>query len=74
MEITQEYNIDCVSQKMVIVKGEMGICLKQEVGQFSSFLLGTVHEEYITSIVSYVLESYKEFVHRNIFTIIISMC
>jgi hypothetical protein len=27
---------------MVIVKGEIGICLKGEVGQFSSLLLGTV--------------------------------
>jgi hypothetical protein len=31
MEITQEYNVDCALQKMVIVKGEIGICLK-EVG------------------------------------------
>ena len=43
MEITQEYNIDCASQRMVIVKGEIGICLKEKVGQFSSLLLGTVH-------------------------------
>jgi hypothetical protein len=44
MEITQEYNVDCASQRqrMVIVKGEIGICLKGEVGQFSSLLLGTV--------------------------------
>ena len=42
MRITQEYNIGCASQKMVIVKGETGICLKEEVGQFSSLLLGTV--------------------------------
>jgi hypothetical protein len=32
MKITQEYNVDCVSQRMVIVKGEIGICLKGEVG------------------------------------------
>jgi hypothetical protein len=32
MEITQEYNVDCASQRMVIVKGEIGICLKEEVG------------------------------------------
>jgi hypothetical protein len=25
MEITQEYNVDCASQRMVIVKGEIGI-------------------------------------------------
>jgi hypothetical protein len=31
MEITQEYNVDCALQKMVIVKEEIGICLK-EVG------------------------------------------
>jgi hypothetical protein len=42
MEITQEYNVDCASQRMVIVKGEIGICLKDEVGQFSSLLPGTV--------------------------------
>jgi hypothetical protein len=36
MEITQEYNVDRASQRMVIVKGEIGICLKEEVGQFSS--------------------------------------
>jgi hypothetical protein len=28
---------------MVIVMGEIGICLKGEVKQFSSLLLGTVH-------------------------------
>jgi hypothetical protein len=38
MEITQEYNIDCASQRMVIVKGETGICF----WQFSSLLPGTV--------------------------------
>jgi hypothetical protein len=38
MEITHEYNVDCASQRMVIVKGEVGICLKGEVGQFSSLL------------------------------------
>jgi hypothetical protein len=32
MEITQEYNVDYASQRMVIVKGEIGICLKEEVG------------------------------------------
>jgi hypothetical protein len=42
MEITQEYNVDCASQRMVIVMGEIGICLKGEVGQFSSLLLGSV--------------------------------
>jgi hypothetical protein len=42
MRITQEYNIGCASQKMVIVKVEIGICLKGEVGQFSSLLPGTV--------------------------------
>jgi hypothetical protein len=42
MEITQEYNVDCASRRMVIVMGEIGICLKGEVGQFSSILLGTV--------------------------------
>jgi hypothetical protein len=43
MKITQEYNVDCASQKMVIVMEEIGICLKGEVGQFSSLLLGTIH-------------------------------
>jgi hypothetical protein len=43
MRIMQEYNIDCSSQKIVIVKGEIGICLKGEVRQFSSLLPGTVH-------------------------------
>jgi hypothetical protein len=43
MEITLEYNVDCASQRMVIVMGEIGICLKREVGQFSSLLPGTVH-------------------------------
>jgi hypothetical protein len=42
MEITQEYNVDCASQRMVIVMGEIGICLKGEVGQFSSLLQGIV--------------------------------
>jgi hypothetical protein len=42
MEIIHEYNVDCASQKMVIIKGEIGICLKGEVGQFSSLLPGTV--------------------------------
>jgi hypothetical protein len=42
MEIIQEYNFNCASQRMVIVMGEIGICLKGEVGQFSSLLLGTV--------------------------------
>jgi hypothetical protein len=42
MEIIQEYNVDCASQRMVIVKGEICICLKEEVGQFSSLLPGTV--------------------------------
>jgi hypothetical protein len=42
MGITQEYNVTCASQRMVIVMGEIGICLKGEVGQFSSLLLGTV--------------------------------
>jgi hypothetical protein len=32
MEITQEYNVDYASQRMVIVKGEIGIFLKEEVG------------------------------------------
>jgi hypothetical protein len=32
MEITQEYNVDCESQRMVIVQGEIGIYLKGEVG------------------------------------------
>jgi hypothetical protein len=32
MEITQEYNVDCASQRMVIVKGEIVIYLKGEVG------------------------------------------
>jgi hypothetical protein len=36
MGITQEYNVDCASQKMVIVMGEISICLKGEEGQFSS--------------------------------------
>jgi hypothetical protein len=26
MEIIQEYNVDCASQRMLIVKGEIGIC------------------------------------------------
>jgi hypothetical protein len=43
MEITQEYNVDYASQRMVIVKGEIGIYLKEEVGQFSSLLPRTVH-------------------------------
>jgi hypothetical protein len=43
MEITQEYNVDRASQRMVIVKGEIGISLKEGVGQFSSLLPGTVH-------------------------------
>jgi hypothetical protein len=48
MEITQEYNVDCASQRVVIVKGEIGICLKEEVGKFSSLLPGTVqYEEYV---------------------------
>jgi hypothetical protein len=38
----QEYNIDCSSQRIVIVKGEIGIFLKREVRQFSSLLPGTV--------------------------------
>jgi hypothetical protein len=42
MEITQEYNVDCTLQRMVIVKGEIGIFLKEEVGQFSSLLPGTI--------------------------------
>jgi hypothetical protein len=42
MEITQEYNVDCASQRVVIVKGEIGICLKEEVGQFSSLLPWTI--------------------------------
>jgi hypothetical protein len=41
MEITQEYNVDCASQKMVIVRGEIGICSKGEVGQFSSLFYCT---------------------------------
>jgi hypothetical protein len=40
MEITQEYDVDCTSQRMVIVKEEIGICLKGEVGQFSSLIIG----------------------------------
>jgi hypothetical protein len=43
MEITQEYNVDCTSQKMVIVKREIGIYLKEGVGLFSSLLPGIVH-------------------------------
>jgi hypothetical protein len=43
MENTQEYNVDCASQRMVIVMGEISICLKGEVGQFSSLLPGIVH-------------------------------
>jgi hypothetical protein len=42
MEITQERNVDCAPQRVVTVQGEIGICLKEEVGQFSSLLLGTV--------------------------------
>jgi hypothetical protein len=42
MQIIQEYNVDCALQRMVIVKGEIGICLK-EVGQFSSLLVGHRH-------------------------------
>jgi hypothetical protein len=30
----------------VIVNGEIGICLKDEVGQFSSLLPGIVHLRY----------------------------
>jgi hypothetical protein len=53
MEITLEYNVDCASQRMVIVMGEIGICLKGEVGQFSSLLPGTVHYlHYVDYIVS----------------------
>jgi hypothetical protein len=43
MVIIQEYNVDCTSQTMVIVKGEICICLNGEVGHFSSLLLGTVY-------------------------------
>jgi hypothetical protein len=43
MEITQECNVDCAPQRVVIVKGEIDICLKEEVGQFSSLLPGIVH-------------------------------
>jgi hypothetical protein len=32
MEITQEYNVDCASQIMVIIKEEIGIYLKGKVG------------------------------------------
>jgi hypothetical protein len=32
MEITQEYNVDCASPKIVIVKGETCIYLKGGVG------------------------------------------
>jgi hypothetical protein len=42
MEITQERNVDCAPQRVVTVQGEIGICLKEEVGQFSSLLPGTV--------------------------------
>jgi hypothetical protein len=42
MKITQEYNVTQESQRMVIMMGEIGICLKGEVGQFSSLLPGTV--------------------------------
>jgi hypothetical protein len=45
MEITQEYNVDCTSQRMVIVKREIGICLKEEVRQFSSLLPGTIRNQ-----------------------------
>jgi hypothetical protein len=45
MEITQEYNVDYASQRMVIAMGEIGICLKFEVGQFSFLLLRTVQVE-----------------------------
>jgi hypothetical protein len=47
MKITQEYNVDCASQKMVIVMGEIGIYLKGEVRQFSSLLPGTVQKVHI---------------------------
>jgi hypothetical protein len=47
METTLEYNVDCASQRMVIVMGEIGICLKEEVGQFSSLLPGTVHQKIV---------------------------
>jgi hypothetical protein len=46
MEITQEYHVDYASQRMVIVMGEIGICLKGEVGMFSSLLPGTIQGHY----------------------------
>ena len=42
MGITQEYNVNFATQRMVIVMGEIGTCLKGEEGQFSSLLSGTV--------------------------------
>jgi hypothetical protein len=54
MEIMQEYNIDCASQRMVIVKGGIGICLKGEVGHFSSLLPGTI-QLYLGSICLWTL-------------------
>jgi hypothetical protein len=52
MGITQEYYVDCASQKMVIVMGEIGICLKGEEGQFSYLLLKTVQSRDAAAILS----------------------
>jgi hypothetical protein len=54
MEITQECNVDCAPQRVVIVKGEIGICLKEEVGQFSSLLPGTVLQHILMTMASFI--------------------
>jgi hypothetical protein len=65
MEITQEYNVDCASQRMVIVKGEIGICLKGEVRQFSSLLPGIVQYTMLYSCTIY----YVVFMYNIVFHI-----
>jgi hypothetical protein len=42
MKIVWECNVDCASQRMGIVKGQIGICLMRKVEQFSSSLQATV--------------------------------
>jgi hypothetical protein len=43
MEIGWKYNVDCASQGMVIVNGQIGICSKREVPQFVFLLPGIIH-------------------------------
>ena len=49
MKIVWECNVDCASQRMVIVKGQIGICLKRKVEQatVSSNMLAVYSEAHV---------------------------